>query len=402
VLQHTDFYFRQGSQSSDTDSPHLNESKLCEVNSPSDDSLPANHNWGGTHEENDFGSLNGYTQTGMEVGERMPEPVETESNILRHNFEWTDSFDEASVAFTSRWDGLPRSNLYDPSFWTVPNPVETTMSAPAVPDFVPCKIWQKANAIYAKIFDFEKGERVSAANTVDSGSLFKVVKEGWDSLTFQERNNPMLQILKEVDQQLFWDLDPVTKIANLYKSHLLLKYYFNKQRHNLEQMPAWQRPVHSQRVRKHPIPIDFFPWPALRDRLVRHHNYYFATSEFSVHYRQHFKFSWPFSFDDTYRYDPSTNTYRISPLFERYHRDMRCWSLEKVCFEKFPELIGEISVYQIDPSDVSSSSTLPADLSAHSPCDQGVAMSDHDHHGFENCTFADECVMKLFDELPPT
>ena len=338
----------------------------------------------------------------MEVGEGMPEIVEPESNNHRDNFEWRDSLDEAPVALTSRWDGLRSSNFYDPSFWTVPNPVETSMSEPALPDFVPCKIWQKANAIYAKIFDFDNRERVSAATTVDSGSLFKFVKDGWDSLTFQERSNPMLQILKEVDQQLFWDLDPVTKIANLYKSHLLLKYYFNKQTHNLEQMPAWQRPVHLQRVRKHPIPIDFFPWPALRDRLVRHHNYYFATSEFSVHYRQHFKFSWPFGFDETYRYDPLTNKYQISPLFERYHRDVRCWSLEKVFFQKFPELIGEISVYQIDPNDVSSSSALPADLSAHPSFDEGDGMNVQDPYGFENCNFADECVMELFDELPPT
>ena len=97
--------------------------------------------------------------------------------------------------------------------------------------------------------------------------------------------------------------------------------------------------------------------PALRDRLVRHHNYYFATTEFATHYREHFKFSWPFGFDETYRYNPSTKSYRISPLFERYHRDMRCWSMEEVFFQKFPELVGEMSVHQLDPLDMSSSST---------------------------------------------
>jgi hypothetical protein len=61
------------------------------------------------------------------------------------------------------------------------------------------------------------------AREVQAGSLVKVVKEGWGSLSLRERSNPVLQILKDVDQQLFWDLDPVTKLANLYKSMLLLK-----------------------------------------------------------------------------------------------------------------------------------------------------------------------------------
>lgn len=88
----------------------------------------------------------------------------------------------------------------------------------------------------------------------------KVVKDGWDSLSMWERSNPILEILREVDQHLFWDLDPITKIADIYKSMLILKlkfiqlwectwvrlvdqYYFNAGTHNLEKMPEWQRPV---------------------------------------------------------------------------------------------------------------------------------------------------------------
>jgi hypothetical protein len=144
----------------------------------------------------------------------------------------------------------------------------------------------------------------------------------------------------------------------------------------------------------------------LRDRLVRHHNYYFATSEFSVHYRQHFKFSWPFGFDETYRYEPATKTYRISPLFERYHRDMRCWSLEQVFFQKFPELIGEISVYEIDPGNVSSSTTLPGNVDPHPGYGMGMSGCEMEEQmprfgGVQGCGFDDECVMELFNEYPP-
>jgi hypothetical protein len=49
------------------------------------------------------------------------------------------------------------------------------------------------------------------------------ITDGWDSLTFQETTSLTLQLLKEDDQNLFWDLDHVTKVANLYKSLLLLQ-----------------------------------------------------------------------------------------------------------------------------------------------------------------------------------
>jgi hypothetical protein len=123
---------------------------------------------------------------------------------------------------------------------------------------------------------------------------------------------------------------------------------------------------------------------------VRHHNYYFADSEFSVQYRQHFKFSWPFGFDDTYYYDPSTRTYRISPLFERYHRDIRSWSLEQVFFKKFPELIGEISVYQMDPYEERQTG-LPGSVEPHQPFDMGEGMNSQ---GMCSRTWACGCLMR--------
>ena len=159
---------------------------------------------------------------------------------------------------------------------------------------------------------------------------------------------------------------------------------------------------HSQKTCQHPLPIDFFPWPALRDRLVRHHKYYFATNEFSVNYRQHFKFSWPFKFEDTYRYDYATHMYTISPLFERYHRDMECWALEEVFFQKFPELIGEISVYEVGLDGASDRSSLLTDINAHTSFATGEV--EHrttciDEFGAVNCDIGNEDVMELFVSL---
>lgn len=126
-----------------------------------------------------------------------------------------------------------------------------------------------------------------------------------------------------------------------------------------------------------------------------------------MHYRRHFRFSWPFGFDETYRYDPATETYHLSPLFERYHRDMRCWSLERVFFQKFPELIGEISVYRMDPGGASSSSTLPGHVDPR--LGYGMQLGGYStreqmpgYGGVQGWGFADEGVMQMFNEYPPT
>jgi hypothetical protein len=212
-------------QSQKSPSPNIN--KLCEVNSPSDANphLQApTDSWEDQDPslEEDMGTMGG---TPAEVGDGLPDRnIGTDSNCTRDTLSWGDSgIDESSVALTSRWDGMRSTRVFEHTpFWNLPCPLKIGMPDPPVPDFVPCKIWQKANAIYAGIFDYPR-DRIAVANKVDEGSLFKAVKEGWGSLSLKERANPVLQILKEVDQNLFWDLDPVTKVANLYKSMLLLK-----------------------------------------------------------------------------------------------------------------------------------------------------------------------------------
>jgi hypothetical protein len=127
---------------------------------------------------------------------------------------------------------------------------------------------------------------------------------------------------------------------------------------------------------------------------MQHHHYYFATSEFSVSYRQNFKFHWPFGFEETYRYSPTTRTYRISPLFERYYADEKSWTLNRLFFEKFPEYIGEIPIHHVDPEAPSSLGVK----SSQSP-EAGVTGSQSTE---SNTKFEDECMMALFDDIPPT
>lgn len=93
---------------------------------------------------------------------------------------------------------------------------------------------------------------------------------------------------------------------------------------------------------RHPVSIDFFAWPTLRNRLLANHNIIFQTSELSRAYSQYVHFDWPFSFEDAFYYDEQAGIYAPSPIFERYHRDLKYWVVEPPFYEKFPEMMGDI------------------------------------------------------------
>lgn len=93
---------------------------------------------------------------------------------------------------------------------------------------------------------------------------------------------------------------------------------------------------------KHPVALDFFPWPTVRDRLVAQHNEIFRTQDLSHNYSQYLSFEWPFSFEDAFFLDEMRQAFYPSPLFERYHRDLKYWTVSHNFYEKFPEMMSDI------------------------------------------------------------
>jgi hypothetical protein len=98
----------------------------------------------------------------------------------------------------------------------------------------------------------------------------------------------------------------------------------------------------SQSSTKHPVAIDFFAWPTLRDRLVHKHDEIFQTIDFSKCYSEYLRFDWPFSFEDAFFFDDKAGMHYPSPLFERYHRDLKYWSVDPQFYQKFPEMMTDI------------------------------------------------------------
>ncbi|KAE9379670.1 hypothetical protein N431DRAFT_478623 [Stipitochalara longipes BDJ] len=270
-------------------------------------------------------------------------PSITTNTEFESTIEFTDSWMDNMITGSrnsTRWPGLSLPRQFPNSHSTM-MPVSSRLGGTTQ-----CQIWQRSNKIYSQVSKVSSACSSAALelnSTYYAASIFKAVIEGWDTLSIQEQSNPILRILRDIDQ-VFPRLDRTSRVAFMYKSHMNLKYHLNPEERNLEQMPQWQRPRHSQSTKQHPIAIDFFVWPSLRDRLIETHHEYFATSDFSKYFCNHYKFSWPFPFEDTYTYCKESNTYQLSPVFERYHRDLKYWGVEKPFLEKFPELAQDISL----------------------------------------------------------
>lgn len=125
-------------------------------------------------------------------------------------------------------------------------------------------------------------------------------------------------------------------------TYYFLQYYLSATKEELEKVPEWLRPSFSQARTKHPIALDFFAWPTLRDRLVQNHHSIFTNTDMSTCYSHFLRFDWPFSFEDAFFYDDIGHAYYPSPLFERYHRDLKYWTVTDSFYDRFPEMRTDI------------------------------------------------------------
>jgi hypothetical protein len=121
------------------------------------------------------------------------------------------------------------------------------------------------------------------------------------------------------------------------------------------------------------------------------HNY-FAINDFAEYFRRYYKFNWPFPFEDAYVYDRAANTYRISPIFERYHRNISYWGVQKPFLERFPELVNDIICH----NERSPSPMIPGVTRIESvPVDTTAAMDK-----MLSGIFTEGELMELFNEYP--
>ena len=75
---------------------------------------------------------------------------------------------------------------------------------------------------------------------------------------------------------------------------------------------------------------------------MQNHRSIFTNGDLSCCYSQYLHFDWPFSFEDAFFYDDIIGTHYPSPLFERYHRDLKYWTVDPKFYERFPEMMEDI------------------------------------------------------------
>lgn len=90
----------------------------------------------------------------------------------------------------------------------------------------------------------------------------------------------------------------------------------------------------------------------MRERLVLSKEYS-LTDDFWECFSKHFRFGWPFPFEDMYAVHLCTGRFYFSTLFENQLQDLTTWQMERQFFMLFPELADDIKVAQSHSSEFS-------------------------------------------------
>ncbi|KAH6685436.1 hypothetical protein F5X68DRAFT_276850 [Plectosphaerella plurivora] len=166
--------------------------------------------------------------------------------------------------------------------------------------------------------------------------------EGWEAVERAGRMSPFWAMLRGLDEQCLAACGPVERIGFLYMMHTLMTYHGDPTQKNFENLPPfyWMRPSQSL---PHAYAADFFPWPGVRERFVFSEARY-ANEDFSILFPSQLQVAWPYDLYDIFTISPETNTYAVTPLFDRHIRNIQVWTMRPDFFQRFPELMSDIPV----------------------------------------------------------
>jgi hypothetical protein len=150
----------------------------------------------------------------------------TVNNNLESAIQYTDSWMDNTFAGSrnnTSWPGPPPRSRQFPSLLSTMMPISSCQGPT-----VQCKIWERSNTIYSQVCKVSpacSSDALKLSSTYYAAAIFKAVIKGWATLSIQERSNPILRILRDIDQ-VFPRLDPTSRVAFMYKSHTVLKVRF--------------------------------------------------------------------------------------------------------------------------------------------------------------------------------
>ncbi|WPH00891.1 Hypothetical protein R9X50_00372500 [Acrodontium crateriforme] len=173
--------------------------------------------------------------------------------------------------------------------------------------------------------------------------LVTAIVKGWDySLARFQQKCPLWTVLQLVDLSLFRFCNLVERLSVLRILHKMYLFEVGTRLNGVEgPLPAWYKPQPSQQLVSHEPVIDHLAWPKLRAHLILSENNV-LTNRFWEQVVRNFRFAWNDHPLSSIHFEPSTSTYRLSPIFESAIHNVQNWRMDLPFLNYFPHLANDI------------------------------------------------------------
>ncbi|RMZ76234.1 hypothetical protein DV738_g5077, partial [Chaetothyriales sp. CBS 135597] len=169
----------------------------------------------------------------------------------------------------------------------------------------------------------------------------RAILEGWDSVEQQIGMPISWAALRNIEQRIFSNCAPVTRLAVLVMMHLLLRYHRDPSPARYSKIPPWYLPRPSSQSLKHSYAINYLIWPGLRERFVFYQHYYCGNSFWNA-LPACLTINWPYDLRDCFIQRWDSGTFEISPLFRECITNIYNWQLSPEMFNRYPELRSDV------------------------------------------------------------
>lgn len=196
------------------------------------------------------------------------------------------------------------------------------------------------NRVYAA------GPAAFGNSALDEDIPVRAVIEGWASVEEHHELDLAWEVIREIDQTIWFDCGIVERMAIIRFMRTKLIYQVNaRSAAPLPIMPAFMTQEVVKHARHADI-IDHFIWPGFRHVLVEQPQKY-ISNYFSDKFRYNLKFLWPYGISNAYTKDPVTQTYSSTAEFMSRQWDIRCWTMRRRFFAGSEELISSIPTFDV-------------------------------------------------------
>lgn len=192
----------------------------------------------------------------------------------------------------------------------------------------------------------------SLFDTFDDHVTITVVTKGWSYARENYFLDKQWETLETSNRELAPYHSVVERMAFFWILCLGMKWKAGAQMGLLIVVPGFLSNCDVQRSIAHPAIVDYFPWPALRQRLVLNQKLY-CTDTFFLPYMKHIRFRWAYERQTAIDVHNETMMTFSSEFTQRLD-DLARWSIDSDLLSAFPELAHDCPTYQPSPSASSS------------------------------------------------